>query len=104
LEVITGEYGDPYYRPFYEIGAHLPHAIKQTNFSNDSCSPSGKLFWKKASSLAIKIQIITKKSARGRQSIDNTRHDNSRKKQHSIAWQEDLALLNTSTNNNAKNR
>jgi len=33
-EVITGEYSDPYYIPFYEIDAHLPHAIKQTNVSN----------------------------------------------------------------------
>jgi len=43
-EVITGEYSDPYYKPFYEIDGHLPHAIKQTNVSNHSCSPSGKLF------------------------------------------------------------
>jgi len=52
--IITGEYSDPYYKPFYEIGDHLSHAIKQTNVSNHSCSFSGKLFFKKASGLAIK--------------------------------------------------
>ena len=44
LEVITGEYNDPCYKPFYKIDAHLPHAIKQTNVSNHSCSPGGKRF------------------------------------------------------------
>ena len=48
-EVISGEYSDPYYKPFYEIGAHLPHAIKQTNVSNHSCSPmQRKAFLKKS--------------------------------------------------------
>jgi len=46
-EVITGEYSDPYYKPFYEIDAHLPHAIKQTNVSNHRCSPSGKFFFER---------------------------------------------------------
>ena len=48
--VITGEYSDPCYKPFYKIGVHLPHAIKQTNVSAVAPAES---FFEKASNLAI---------------------------------------------------
>jgi len=45
-EIITGKYSDSYYKPFYEIRAHLPQAINMQTSQITAVAPAESFFEK----------------------------------------------------------